>query len=947
MKVICQSCNATYAINDAAIPPKGARAQCPRCKHLQNVVRPAAPVPAVTSSTDLGAPPPLPSAPGPDPFADLGAPPPLPSAPVPDPFADLGAPPPPAAAPGSDPFAGLGPAAAPGSDPFAGLGAPPPRAAEPASDPFASLDLAGAAPAPAAPSAADPFADMFGAPPPRAPPANVAQPAVDPFASLDLGAPPAAPAPAPAPAADPFADLGVVPPPSVAAPAAAPVLGKCGTCGKALTDPFDAALASCEGCRAKETPLDASAPAPAPARTIEPLLPEAGRPPMTTGSRPLVVDGPKLPEGRPPAPSFKPVRRKSPVPWVVLAAVVVAGGGFAAWKLGYFGGRRVAATEIPPVLRARLGAWSLAFPEREGTAGEHLSKARAAMLLDRPADYRRAEAEFEKAAILAGTDRSRLASGVAGALEAYLLGRGDTRDPDIEPKLLPLLQAVASLEPHQYDVLRARAYAMAHEQPPQLEEAQRLAQKALEAAPPEGKAECLLALGALFIESAQQSLEYLDRAIAANPKLQRAYFLRGLASEKTGHYRQALTDFADRVKRDPGARDAALEIAKLHVAIGDAPAAHATLQKILANDPHAAAARLALAVVDYQVDHNLRGAAAELAKLLADVPGAGPLQPLDLRILVHAATVARESGDLDAASAHVARALAASPDDAPALFQSVLIALARHKPHDAHPALDTLLNQVARTPIDGLRVEPLAGRVAFAEGQPDQGATHFRNAVSNVRIDLRAAILGAALSIKAHRSAAAYELMKKAVEIDPLIEARHRGVTEYYESARSELAGAAGAFQDDHSSGLPIAYAGVVEFALGETGAAQRAFESALHLEPDTTVALAYLALMKLPRSPAAAKHMVDRAVAADRTSVLALYVAGRVKEAQKDPEGARELYRSVLRQAPSFTSASARIAALDAADGDKKSAEALLTRVVFADGQDTSARAALFALGY
>src|SRR5947209_20449409 len=132
MKVICQNCNATYAINDAAIPPKGARAQCPRCKHLQAVKReegPAAAGAAPPPAAGAAPPPAARAAPAADPFAGLGAAPPPPAARPPsgaaDPFAGMGAAPPPPAA--------RGPAAAPaGGDPFGSMDVGP------GGDPFAS-----------------------------------------------------------------------------------------------------------------------------------------------------------------------------------------------------------------------------------------------------------------------------------------------------------------------------------------------------------------------------------------------------------------------------------------------------------------------------------------------------------------------------------------------------------------------------------------------------------------------------------------------------------------------------------------------------------------------------------------------------------------------------------------------------------------------------------------
>src|SRR4029077_21161045 len=52
MRIVCQRCAAAYAIEDRLIGPKGVRAQCPRCRHLQLVHREAEPEPAPTLSAE-------------------------------------------------------------------------------------------------------------------------------------------------------------------------------------------------------------------------------------------------------------------------------------------------------------------------------------------------------------------------------------------------------------------------------------------------------------------------------------------------------------------------------------------------------------------------------------------------------------------------------------------------------------------------------------------------------------------------------------------------------------------------------------------------------------------------------------------------------------------------------------------------------------------------------
>jgi predicted Zn finger-like uncharacterized protein len=56
MRIVCQKCAAAYAIDDRVITPKGVRAQCPRCRHLQLVKREDSPAPPVASPPTAAAP---------------------------------------------------------------------------------------------------------------------------------------------------------------------------------------------------------------------------------------------------------------------------------------------------------------------------------------------------------------------------------------------------------------------------------------------------------------------------------------------------------------------------------------------------------------------------------------------------------------------------------------------------------------------------------------------------------------------------------------------------------------------------------------------------------------------------------------------------------------------------------------------------------------------------
>src|SRR5262245_34897911 len=77
MRIVCQKCSAAYAIDDKLVTPKGIRAQCPRCRHLQLVKTgdgaPAVTEPAVPAPFSIAAPPmPAPAAAAPQAAAPSG-----------------------------------------------------------------------------------------------------------------------------------------------------------------------------------------------------------------------------------------------------------------------------------------------------------------------------------------------------------------------------------------------------------------------------------------------------------------------------------------------------------------------------------------------------------------------------------------------------------------------------------------------------------------------------------------------------------------------------------------------------------------------------------------------------------------------------------------------------------------------------------------------------------
>jgi predicted Zn finger-like uncharacterized protein len=253
MRIVCQKCSAAYAIDDKFVTPKGVRAQCPRCRHLQLVKKDDAP----QADASIGQTQPGNAAPF---LFDMSAPPPPPGAPA-------AAPAPEAPASGGLHFGQTTPSGA------------PPAAAAPSPFDFMSPGKSPAAPAPfdfSAPATSPsmpalPVPAFPGSKPPPSPP----PPPASPFdfsgngSPFDFGSPPpnAPGQPSQSPFGDADFDLSAPMPPPDASPSATPgapsqMTGvKCRTCGKDMSDPFDQALGVCDDCRNKEADPPNAAPA--------------------------------------------------------------------------------------------------------------------------------------------------------------------------------------------------------------------------------------------------------------------------------------------------------------------------------------------------------------------------------------------------------------------------------------------------------------------------------------------------------------------------------------------------------------------------------------------------------------------------------------------------------------------------------------------------------------
>ncbi|MFZ5440986.1 MAG: tetratricopeptide repeat protein [Myxococcota bacterium] len=961
MRIVCQKCSAAYAIDDKFVTPKGVRAQCPRCRHLQLVKKddaappppeaapPAAPAPTGGPSPflfDMGAAPPPASsgsglhfgqtapapggAPAPSNPFDFSAPT-SPSAPAPF---DFGAPPaPPAAAPAPFDFAAVAPPPPAGS-PF-DFGAPPgipgkstpgvpsPFAAMPPPPPPPSFP-GGPARAPAPPPPAESPFD-FGAPPPAS---------ESPFgAALDFTAPPPPPAP-PARLAAPA--------PAPAAPAAQVVGVKCRSCGKEMTDPFDQALGVCDDCRNKTAEVSASSAAaesPFPAVTDAPrpapLFPPAGTP-ITAGDASQVRSATRAGAGESGG------GRGKAVGLVVGLLAVIAVGAFLAIKRPW--------VSKPPPLVVRPGSgggpaapvesiiqqWKLKYPDIEQTADQLIDEGEALLTKDTTRSYLDAEESFEQALVLKPTNERAL----AGWVLALAFGKpGKIDDPTA--KSAESMLAAAEQRSGDLRVYVAHAhFLIARNGNPN--DIRVLAERGLNSTNANDKALASLAIGqTVLAKNPQQAAQAFREALATDPKLKRAYFFQAQLAAIEGNYREATRALERRLELDADQWEAAEELARLLLDVGETTRARKVLEAAKAAAPRSARARIGLAVLSYQHQGDLSGAAAELSAVVDD-PEYGKPEKADA--LVHLAAIQRMKGELDAASASVDRSLEYSAESVPAKLQKFLVLLEKGVNSSARLELDGLKGKLGDKYLEAT----LEGRMLIAENRLDEAIQTLSSTAESDPRRVDAIFLAGAAAAKAKKAGKAWEFcLRRGLRADPWSRPVP-SLTLTFVRPADLLRPAVGTYAslvanlDEDPS--PSLCEGLVAWHSEEFAAAEKHFVKVTTVDPKNAEAYSYRSLLaSRKRDFAGALKLAARALDANKQSGLGWFAQAVAQAGQNKMDLAKVSAQQAQKQSPQLLGPRVLISDGEASQKNGDEARRILTSVLLADPLYREAKRVLY----
>lgn len=844
MRIVCQKCSAAYAIDDKFVTPKGVRAQCPRCRHLQLVKRES----EQATPAAVGAP-------GGSPFLfEIGS-------------AGTPAVPPPPSQPKITETSEARPrTSAPPSVPP--VSAPVPSASAPFAFDFAPAPTAtyggglqpGGTPPPLAPFQTSPF-DLNGLAPKASDTSN-------PF-GVDLPPPPP-PAPVklsgPAPAAASTFDF------NAATATAADV--RCKMCGKVLIDAFDQALGTCDDCRSKPDEsraeanprherVDVSRPAPRaqtflPVTTV-PISNEVIPPDATVRSA--------FRDGEVPSNRGRMIGIAAASVLVVLLAV------FLVIRRPWERKRPPPVIHQAPVLskpvEVVVQSWRMNYPELEGASRKQaegfIAIGEKALALDTPRGYLDAEEAFQKALVVDSSNERA----VAGWVFSLAFGHGDQIDDRIATAAEAMLGAAEqrSGAPRLY-VAHAHLLIARNGN---ANDVQVMAQRGKGSPNFTDQALAALAVGqAMLGKNDTVAGEAFAESLKLDPKLKRSYFFQARLAAAMGRYRDAIGNLEKRLELDADQWEAADELARLYVEVGEFAKAREVLETALKAAPRNAKARIALAKLGYQHSGEVSFAIDTLNAVIADKE----MSNADLGdAYSHLAAAHRVAGDLTRSSEAVEKALEVTPHSVPAKLQRFWVMIEKNVTSQARIDLDSIKGKLGDIQLEN----ELEGRLLFAQGRFDEAAAVLLKVHEAEPRRAEALLLAGAAAARAKRDGKAWEYcLNRGLKLDPLSFAIP-AMTQWYVRPADFLKAAVGAYTSLNPTGVedpnPELCEGLTSWFSEDLATADRHFAKVITIDQKNGDSYAYRALVALKRKDVgSAMRFAGKAVDASRLNALAHY---------------------------------------------------------------------------
>ncbi len=651
---------------------------------------------------------------------------------------------------------------------------------------------------------------------------------------------------------------------------------------------------------------------------------------------------------RPSSVSSRPMRTASAKPRVsrggalglafVLIAVALVGVGWFVLKPAFFNAAPKApkATTLP-VLQERLTAWHASHSASPlGSTAAELAQGIRLMKRGTDEGYVKAAAFFERALL---ANPGNLAA-AARWVEVRSEGRADAFSAADRNFAMRLVDEVLAVDANLAVARRAKVQLLIAEG--HLDSARNEIRRIVEPIPTEEKAETLLVEARVFLEqNAAVSLEKIEAAIAMDPTLVVAQFELGRAAESVGRLAMAVRAYEKRLEADPLHADTLRALAFVYLRVGDYVSAKALLTRFDGLPDRHIGVYLKSAILFAEGD--LPKAEASIAKGIA-LPGGFPEERIEIQVL--GAQIARQRGAIGTAKERAASAIEVDPQNAPAHFQLLLIALDQG---DATAARASLAACAEGMKHDKALYAELLGRVEALAGDWRRAAAAFRVAVEQAPARLGPYIAGAAALMRAGDETASLNLMHKALSLNPtqLCEAPWEP-SPFWSPPADTIKNAKGAFKRGGALFWPDVYEGVISWHLGEVASAKHLFGRALDADRTSYVSLLYSGVIELDRRRfKEAMKFALRSQGADVENAVAFYIEGAAFEGSGDRNRARTSMLEAIKRNPRLVPANIRLGMMALADGRQNEARDYLRAAVAEEPFNMEARRGLFSLGY
>lgn len=587
--------------------------------------------------------------------------------------------------------------------------------------------------------------------------------------------------------------------------------------------------------------------------------------------------------------------------------------------------------------------WKASYPRISGTASEHVETGFAQLALDTPAGLANARVEFQQALIL----EPRKERAVGGYVRALVLSEGADLTDEQYQEALGLVAGVEARTGGSPEVWLAHAeLLLTRPERSNLADARSLAERAIAQGNPSEQAVGYLVLGQSHLGSnVIWAAENLDKALALQPKLERARFVRARAFAAAGQYRKAITQLEKRLSAVPDHWDVADALARMYLEVGEAETARRVYEKVAA----AAASsdirpRLALAVLAYQHLGRPEQAVEALEALARDREHSQSRLPV---IRVHLAAAQRRLGNLDAAARAARQALEVRPEDAGAHLQLFLVALARGKADEARGHFSQIERRLGDAGLEKL----LEGKLLLEEGKLPEAIEAFAKAHELDERRTDALLWAGSVAARARLESQAYQfVLQHALSADPLQSGPRPILTRSFVGLEELLRGAEGHFGALSTGRLdpnPHLCEGLIRWHLGELAGADQRFQRALAIDGANAAALSFRSLIALRRGRVgeALRHGA-RAADAGRQMALARFAYAKALLAAKKDDAAKKEAYEALTWGPRLLGAQVVLGELAFKDKQVEEAERRLMTVVGIDGTRWDAKRVLYLYG-